>query len=294
MMTIVGHLTLDEVILRHGTHHNMGGVACYAALAAKLLELDVKIISKVGADFPKKYLDLLKSMGIDVSEVQIDPKSRTTSFRLNYLSGERELELLSRAGNLSLDKLEGEAIYLGPVAWEIGIGDIRRLLREHKMVTLDPQGLMRELREDYTVALKPINLRLVNLWALRISREEARILSKSVDPKMMVEYLKNVGAKILILTLGAKGAIIHDGKKQVMVPCYMVPEVDPTGAGDAFGGAFIAEYLNSKDVELAAAMGSAAASLVVEEIGFQSLLSPSAKNEIKKRAEEIYELIEEY
>ncbi len=293
MITIVGHLTIDEVVLKRGTHYSMGGVACYAALTAKLLGSEVRIVSKVGVDFPSEYLNLLRSKGIDISEIQIDPESRTTSFQLNYLCGERKLKLLSRAADISLKEIESEAIYLGPVAWEISLADVRRLLRGGKMVTLDPQGLMRKVRDDRVIILSPINLRLSNLWSLRISREEAGIISKSPDPDMMLESLKNTGAEVIILTLGSEGALIYNGRKKIEVPSYKVPEIDPTGAGDAFGGAFVAEYLNSKDLELAASMGSAAASLVVEEIGFRSLISPSAKSEIRRRAGEIYESIRE-
>ncbi|MCX8187686.1 MAG: PfkB family carbohydrate kinase [Nitrososphaeria archaeon] len=291
MMAIVGHLTIDKVVLERGIHYNMGGVACYAALAAKLLKSEVKIISRVGADFPREYLGLLESMKIDLSEVYVDPESKTTSFQLNYLGGGRKLKLLSRAGEITLEEIEGDAIYLGPVAWEITTMDIERLLGRHEMVALDPQGLMRESGEGGDIFLKPVSLKLPNLWILRISKEEAQILSKSDDPNMMLKSLKGTGAKITILTLGAEGALVYDGRKKLKVPSYEVPEVDSTGAGDAFGGAFVAEYLNSKDLELAAAMGSAAASLVVEDIGFRSLISPSAGDEIRRRAWEIYESI---
>lgn len=291
MIAIVGHLTIDEVVSERGIHHNMGGVACYAALAAKLLKSEVKIVSRVGADFPREYLSLLESMGIDLSEVHVNPESKTTSFQLNYLGGGRRLKLLTRAGNISLEGIEGDAIYLGPVAWEISTADIERLLGRHEMVALDPQGIMRESGEGGGIILKPVNLRLPNLWVLRISEEEARILSKGGNPDAMLESLRGTGAKIIILTLGAEGALIYDGRRRLKVPSYEVPEVDPTGAGDAFGGAFVAEYLNSKDLELAAAMGSAAASLVVEDIGFRSLISPSAGNEIRRRAWEVYKSI---
>lgn len=293
MMTIVGHLTLDEIMMKGGIHYSMGGVTCYAALAARLLGSDVKIVSNIGPDFPKKYLDLLGRMGVDISGVQIDPNSRTTSFQLNYLGSERRLKLLSRAKNISLEGVEGEAVYLGPVAWEIDLVDIRRFLMRHGRTVLDPQGLMREVGDDGNIALKSISLELPNLWILRISNEEARVISESLDQNKMLESLKSTKARIIILTLGAEGALIHDGRRNIKVPSYKVREVDPTGAGDVFGGAFVAEYLNSKDLELAAAMGSAASSLAVEEIGFRSLISPSARYEVRKRGWKIYESIVE-
>jgi sugar/nucleoside kinase (ribokinase family) len=70
------------------------------------------------------------------------------------------------------------------------------------------------------------------------------------------------------------------------VPAYK-PEkiIDPTGAGDAFIGSFLAEYINGEDCSWCSYMGSAAASLVVEGVGPTFF---GDKEEIYRRARLLY------
>lgn len=61
---------------------------------------------------------------------------------------------------------------------------------------------------------------------------------------------------------------------------------DPTGAGDAFAGAFLAEYLRGTEPVWCCCVGSAAASFVVEEVGPHRF---GEKKEVYDRARKIYE-----
>ena len=65
------------------------------------------------------------------------------------------------------------------------------------------------------------------------------------------------------MTLGAAGAVAHDGDRGWRVPAARAPEVvDTTGAGDAFTGYLVAERARGRPVgdalRLAAAAGAAA------------------------------------
>ncbi|KAF6204571.1 hypothetical protein GE061_018731 [Apolygus lucorum] len=61
-----------------------------------------------------------------------------------------------------------------------------------------------------------------------------------------VEYFKNVGCNIVIITLGEKGIVYQDRSNEtVHLPVRKINPVDSTGAGDAFVGAlafFMAQY----------------------------------------------------
>jgi sugar/nucleoside kinase (ribokinase family) len=69
-------------------------------------------------------------------------------------------------------------------------------------------------------------------------------------------------------------------------PCSSRVLVDPTGAGDAFIGGFLTEYIRQKDSLWCACVGSAAASLVIEGIGPTFF---GEKEEIYQRARSVYE-----
>jgi sugar/nucleoside kinase (ribokinase family) len=69
-------------------------------------------------------------------------------------------------------------------------------------------------------------------------------------------------------------------------PCSSRAYVDPTGAGDAFMGGFLTEYIRQKDSFWCACVGAAAASLVIEGIGPTFF---GEKEEIYERARSVYE-----
>jgi len=290
-ITVVGHLTIDEITRRGESKSFMGGVACYAALAARRLGARVKVVSKVGGDFPKSYLDILEKAGVDISGVIADPASKSTRFLLDYSAGRRALKLASRAGDISIKTLSGDAVYLGPVAWEIALDEVVDAFKSWKLALLDPQGLMRFRKRDGSIGLRKIDLNLKGLWTLRISREEAEVLTSSRDPAEMIRALAETGAENVVLTLGKEGAIAAYGFSKLMVPCFETVEVDSTGAGDVFGGAFLAEYLSTGDFKWAVAMGSAMASILVEDYGFYPLLREGVLEEARRRAEVIEESI---
>jgi hypothetical protein len=54
-----------------------------------------------------------------------------------------------------------------------------------------------------------------------------------------------MGPNIVVLKQGKEGASLFSKKNEtgLKVPAISVDEIDPTGAGDSFGGAFMAAYL---------------------------------------------------
>ncbi len=73
----------------------------------------------------------------------------------------------------------------------------------------------------------------------------------------------------LIVTLGAKGAIFHNGKSEVLVPAFPVAAVDTTGAGDTFNGALAVGILAGVPLENAIAFANLAAAISVKGYGAQ-------------------------
>jgi len=57
---------------------------------------------------------------------------------------------------------------------------------------------------------------------------------------------RDTGARVVIATLGADGAVAWDGTTEHYSPGFVVPVVDTTGAGDAFRAGLIAALLQSE------------------------------------------------
>ncbi|MFS8481122.1 MAG: PfkB family carbohydrate kinase, partial [Acidimicrobiia bacterium] len=75
--------------------------------------------------------------------------------------------------------------------------------------------------------------------------------------------LLRLGAKVVVLKLGAEGALVADPVRRVRLPGHAVELVDATGAGDCFDGAFLARVAAGDDPVAAARYANAAAALSV-------------------------------
>jgi ribokinase len=81
------------------------------------------------------------------------------------------------------------------------------------------------------------------------------------------EFLKK-GAGAALVTLGAQGALLHDGTISELIPIYQAGKViDTTGAGDAFNGGFAAALARGETPLNAAHFGSATAGISVTRSG---------------------------
>ena len=78
---------------------------------------------------------------------------------------------------------------------------------------------------------------------VKVSDEDLEVLAPSVPPREAAQALLAQGPKLVLLTLGAKGAIAFGGFGAHAVAAPQVAVVDTIGAGDAFSGAWLARWL---------------------------------------------------
>ena len=77
------------------------------------------------------------------------------------------------------------------------------------------------------------------------------------------------GAKVVIVTLGRRGALALSADKMFHIPPFNTSIVDTTGVGDAFCGAFAAAYARQKDIYQAFRFAAAAGALACAKFGAQ-------------------------
>jgi 2-dehydro-3-deoxygluconokinase len=87
------------------------------------------------------------------------------------------------------------------------------------------------------------------------------------DPDKLVDFCLQRGAKLVALKLGAEGSLVSDATRRVRVAPYPCKPVDATGAGDAFGGSFVARLVAGDDMVKAAHYAGVAAALSTEGYG---------------------------
>jgi sugar/nucleoside kinase (ribokinase family) len=97
--------------------------------------------------------------------------------------------------------------------------------------------------------------------------DEARVLTGESDMKKAAELLLDL-AEAVVITLGADGAMqLSRNAPEVVVAAPKVKAVDATGAGDAFAGGYLANWIKTKDALSALTAGVAAGSECVQHVG---------------------------
>jgi tagatose kinase len=214
------------------------------------------IIGSVGDDdFGRINVARLSADGVDVSAISVSPEYPTGSAFVRYRpDGSRDFvyniaksaagllgltaearALIARAGHLHV---MGTALSIAAV-WEILEHAIGVIKGRGGSVSLDP-NLRKEL-----LAQGPTRERLariIEVADLILPSGEELFVTAAVDlEEAAAATLFARGVSEIALKRGERGASFFssDGTR-LDAPAFVVTEVDPTGAGDCFGGAYVA------------------------------------------------------
>ncbi len=288
----VGNMCIDSISLpgRPSPFVVLGGAATYVSLAARRLGTTTAIVSKVGEDFPRAYSWLLQQEGIDVSCLASVKGSKTTRFGLTYSAdlSERALQMTSKVDLIAISDLpelmKAKAVHIAPITDEVNCELVEHLKNDSEIVSLDPQGLLRQFDAEGRVTVSSLKddhlLDLVDIY--KSSFEEIKAVTGSSDLDAAIKSVHGHGVGIVIVTLGLGGVAVSVEDKIHRVPAFQSEKfVDPTGAGDVFIGSFLAEYIRGEDCSWCSYVGVAAASIAIEGVGPTAL---GEKEEIYRRA----------
>ncbi|MEI7743033.1 MAG: carbohydrate kinase family protein [Chloroflexota bacterium] len=277
---ILGCFTIDDVALPDGTTSvsQCGGNAVYGALGAAAWRSDVGMASRMGPDFPPAHIAQLERAGIGLHLVPVAAPSIHNWVR--YETGDvramgiwadsgSHADQAIRAGELPPSIGRAVACHVAPMPFEIQAGLVRALRSAGvPIVSLDPHDEHVAGNEDELTAL------LGQVDAFLPSRREARILFGRDDPEAAARAFVGAGPRAVVIKLGAEGSLVC-GPDLVArhVPAAPARVVDPTGAGDAFCGGFIAAFAarpaaaTRPDALDAAYHGAVSASFAIEHRG---------------------------
>ena len=99
------------------------------------------------------------------------------------------------------------------------------------------------------------------------SQDDLQVLTGLSDADAIADHCLRLGARTVALKLGAAGALVADAHERHRIaphPCHCV---DATGAGDTFGGAFVARRLSGDSLLEAGRYAAVAAALSSEGYG---------------------------
>lgn len=257
---VVGHVTLD----RTSAGPVPGGSAWYAARALAGLGARVRLLTAAAPDFPPGAL-----AGV---EALIVPAAATTTFENAYGGdGRRTQRVHAAAGPLAPAALpapwrEADLLLLAPVLGEVEPAAFRAAVRA-RACGLCVQGLVREVLPGGAVAPRPLEVRagaLAGVTLAVLGEDEAA--GQPGLPAALAAALP-----LVAYTHGARGCELLSAAGARHVGVHPAVERDPTGAGDVFAAAMLLALARGDDPVAAARLGAAAASIVVEGRGGETL-----------------------
>lgn len=294
---VCGNPTIDELETPNDQLVSPGGSALFSSCAAAYLGAKVKILGRVGDDYPSTVLRRLSSRGLDLSSVRISMGS-STRFGIWESIGSRKLEVLA-PGSPIVSTAAGQrfdGIHMGPVFNEITPSLVKTLYKQTDFLSADIQGFIRTVSRTKSVRTTPRNLGflLKRCKMLQASIDEAKLQTGSRSPSQILNKFMSSGIQFVILTMGRRGSYLGDSQTGPhYVPAFPEPHaLDSTGAGDIFAGSWLKTYLSTKDPLWASAVGSAFASLTSRKTGLSKFRLN--RTELFRRSGWVYSHVESF
>jgi sugar/nucleoside kinase (ribokinase family) len=287
----IGNPVYDSIITPFSRTNGrvLSGCSTNACLASKRLGLNkVGLVGCVGPDYAERFREDIEAYGI---EARIDTTSKETGgFHLVYdARGDRTLDVLGVAGKIpptSFPKefLQSRFILIGPILGEVD-SPLIEFLRSStsSQLFLDPQGLVRSIGSDKRIVHRcnPEEFKKIasQVDFVKPNEPESETITGEADPLLALRRLSEMGARVPIITLAERGSLLLAGHKLYRIPAYPTKAIDPTGAGDVYAGSFITNYEREGNLLEAALYASAAASIMVEQVGPDFRLTRKAVDE---------------
>lgn len=287
-------LIIDDIVFPDGqtAMGMLGGGGPQTAFGMKLWADRVGLVSGVGNDLPASARTWLAATGIDTAGLRHSKAWPTPprAWQLLEADGGRTQmwripgpvvgQQLGRSLNkLPLHYRDARGFHLGVHPETPDLDFIKALRDREAIVSIEP---FRAAERSLTDAELRALLSAGQIFSP--NQDEASSLVGSGEPLDLIQRLVEAGAEIVALRQGPTGATVHrtDTSETWHIPAVETTVVDPTGAGNAFCGGFLAGWVQTRDLCTAGLYGAVAASFLVEQVGLPDP-SPKISEEAKKR-----------
>ena len=290
-LLIVGTVAFDAIETPFGqTDKILGGAATYISLSASQFGVKSGIVSVVGGDFPKEYLDKLNAKNISTEGIEIIEDGKTFFWKGVYHNDLNSRDTLITDLNVLADFnpvvpqefKDADFLMLGNLHPAVQMAVINQIPVRPKLVALDTMNFWMDNALDELMEV------IAKIDVITINDEEARQLSGEYSLVKAAQKIHKMGPKFVVIKKGEHGALLFNNGDVFFAPALPLEEVfDPTGAGDTFAGGFIGHIAKSGDISFdnmkrAVISGSNLASFCVEKFGTERMENLS-KEEIEKR-----------
>jgi sugar/nucleoside kinase (ribokinase family) len=285
-LVIVGTVAFDAIETPFGkTDKILGGAATYIGLSSSFFNVDAAVVSVVGEDFPKEYLELLENKGVNIEGIEIVKGGKTFFWSGRYHNDMNSRDTLVTELNVLADfkpvvpqdYKNAEVVMLGNLHPLVQTGVLDQMTTTPKLVVLDTMNFWMDC------ALPELLDVIKRVDVITINDEEARQLSGEYSLVKAAAKIQTMGPKYVVIKKGEHGALIFHNEHIFFAPALPLADVfDPTGAGDTFAGGFSGFIAQQGDISFntmktAIIQGSNLASFCVEKFGTERMVGLDQK-----------------
>ena len=259
-ITAIGEILID--LTQTGTDQNgnalfsaiPGGAPANLAVAARKLGAKTSFIGCVGNDsFGTILRQTLIQYGVEASGLQTTNGTNTTLAVVTVdNSGERSFSFYRKPGAdtridcaRAMEAARGaDILHFGSVSLtdpecrETVVSVVRKSKARGALITYDP-NYRASLWKSEDEAKEQMRAVLPLCDIVKISDEETALMTDCAASEEAAQELLACGVKLVVVTLGSKGAYWRFGDQSGVVPGFKVCVADTNGAGDTFFGAFL-------------------------------------------------------
>src|SRR5215216_5255269 len=299
---IYGKIIVDDIVVK-GTSGDwgqssrvrsvLGGGGPQAAFGARLWSDSVGFLSRSGNDLAAAHRDDLRGLNVDLTGWRQFPDIPTPRTLMQY----DEQEYLTGGLITSRDdwaRLLSESLSLPPAYQRPRAIHLVTEFPDEPMV-----GAALDLRKRGTiVSLEPLTITFTGLdWDRMLTLfgqvdvvtpdwPTASGQAAHDDPKRVIEYWSRFDPAMIAVRHGARGSYVwsRDTGEAWHIPAVPTRVVDPTGAGNAYGGGLCIGWTETGDVRRAGCYGAISAAMLVRQVGL-----PRMSTELRHEAESLVE-----
>lgn len=261
----------------------LGGSPANIVVHFHNLELRPILITKIGNDDDGKFiLDTLKKFELKAAHIKISSEKQTTRSIIGKHKGKGEtpeFEIIRGADtNLKKSEIDLSLVKKSKIvhtnafslAEEPTRSTILYVLEEaHKagnIISFDP-NFRQSVWSDKEEALEVLKKVYLHVDLTKPSLDDADALFGRMEPEEYIKKYHELGAKIVVLTMGSNGSLISDGSNIIDIPVEQCEVVNATGAGDLYWSVFLKAIIEGRSLKYAGKIASYAATKAVTTSG---------------------------
>lgn len=268
----VGHITLDKITTPALTQYQPGGTAYYFTEGIRRLgPIGYRLITAVGPD-ECPVVDRLRAAGVEVSLVD-SPASVFFENIYGEDQNQRTQRVRSKAAPFTVaafEDAEARVFHLGSLLADDFAPDVIPYLHTKGRVSLDVQGLLREVRGEEVVAVDWADKRdlLPYVDILKVNEYEMEVLTGQDNARDAALQLAEWGCHEVCITDGSYGSLIYAEGRFYTIPAYPPRRlVDVTGCGDTYSTGYLYQRARGAGYEEAGRFAAAMATLKLQATG---------------------------